>query len=136
MRTRNNSIVAVAKVLLIALFAAMTIAVAAPGASAASDGSCGGGEVCLYRNSNLTGQIYDTAGSISTYNTVDFFSCSFDCSVNDEVSSFKNNGFSCEVTLYKNASYGGPNTTLDLGQWTNMTGTPIGNDEASSHLWC
>ena len=101
-------------------------------------GLCASGQFCLYKDNHFKAGVARFFGNDSNYNGNSFNLCQgWGCGLNDNASSARNNGNFCQVTLRKNANYGGPGLTFPLGTQAPILGNyNIGNDEASSHLWC
>ncbi|WP_328944175.1 peptidase inhibitor family I36 protein [Streptomyces sp. NBC_00250] len=92
-------------------------AFAAPAQAASYDGVCnssGGGEICLYRDANASGPIYDTLYSKPSY-TGTYYGTGI--SINDSVTSVKNLDPDTNAELYTNGNYTGDHTTA----WSNAT---------------
>jgi len=98
---------------------------------------CAGGQVCLYKDNNFFGGVARFVGNDSSYGDNSFNVCSNSCGLGDNASSARNNGNTCAVTVYEHSNYKGSSTKYPLGTQTSIMGNyAIGNDRASSHLWC
>jgi hypothetical protein len=99
------------------------------------NGICDPNEFCLYRDSNRTGPVKDYASGVDDNTYVGNTWPIVGGGVNDEASSVWNRT-ACKVRVYQHADQNGSGRTVDSGAWTNLGGTPVGNDEASSHDAC
>ncbi|HEU4421864.1 MAG TPA: peptidase inhibitor family I36 protein [Pilimelia sp.] len=99
------------------------------------NGICETGEFCLYRDANRTGPVKDYASGIDDNTYVGNTWPIVGGKVNDGASSVWNRT-GCKVRVYQHADQNGSGKTIDAGGWTNLSGTPVGNDEASSHDAC
>ncbi|WP_017599420.1 peptidase inhibitor family I36 protein [Nocardiopsis lucentensis] len=113
----------------------------APAASAAVDGSCGGGEFCLYENTDYnkgnTPNVYQWTGSDRDYNNNRWYNAAdreFTNDVLDNEASSVWNRTGCDVTLYQHVGYGGANTTFDPGDSDGyLANNSVGDNRASAH---
>lgn len=101
-------------------------AMAAPAQAASYDGTCNssnGGEICLYRDANAQGIVYDTLYSKPSY-TGTYYGTSI--SINDSVTSIKNLDPDTTAYAFTNTNYTGDYaaawsgaTLNDLESWTD-----------------
>jgi len=99
------------------------------------NGICETGEFCLYRDFNRTGPVKDYLSGVDD-NTYDNNTWPIvGGGVNDEASSVWNRT-NCKVRVFQHSDQNGSGKTIDAGGWTNLSGTPVGNDSASSHDAC
>lgn len=101
-------------------------------ASAGSyNGSCessGGGEICLYRNYEFAGGIYDTLYSKTNYDGSTYYGTS--TLIDNTMSSAKNMDMVNNVGFYSGKNYTGTAEYLPAGLWLRY-----GGDIASSHCF-
>jgi hypothetical protein len=107
------------------------IAIAPTAAVAATDGDCGGSEICLYYGYRLQGPLYDTGGDVTNYSGKTFVGSSF--ALNDNVASARSRAIWQECLIYENANYGGTYYMVESGSTVNNLG--IMANEGSSHSW-
>ncbi|MBO0913935.1 peptidase inhibitor family I36 protein [Streptomyces laculatispora] len=112
------------------------LAGAAGTASAGSyNGSCesAGGEICLYRNANFGGGLYDTVYSKTNYSGSTYYGTSV--LIDNTISSVKNRDYVNAIDVYTGQNYTGARTHADPGLdlWDMAV---FGDDNAvSSHCF-
>lgn len=112
------------------------LAGAAGTAGAASyNGSCesAGGEICLYRYANFTGNLYDTIYSKTNYNGSTYYGTSV--LIDNTISSVRNRDYVNAIDVYTGQNYTGSRTHADPGLelWDMAV---FGDDNAiSSHCF-
>ncbi|MFE5485704.1 peptidase inhibitor family I36 protein [Streptomyces sp. NPDC056527] len=101
-------------------------------ASAGSyNGSCessGGGEICLYRNYEFAGGLYDTLYSKTNYDGSTYYGTQ--TLIDNTLSSAKNMDMVNNVGFYSGKNYTGTLEYLPAGLWLRY-----GDDVASSHCF-
>ncbi|MFG3142773.1 peptidase inhibitor family I36 protein [Streptomyces sp. NPDC048211] len=110
------------------------VALASPAQAASYDGTCnssGGGEICLYRDANVKGVLYDTLYSKPSY-TGTYFGTSV--SINDSVTSAKNMDPDTNAYVFTNPNYTGVNRVLWTGTIYNDFESDLDN-KISSHCF-
>ncbi|MBO0913933.1 peptidase inhibitor family I36 protein [Streptomyces laculatispora] len=118
----------------VGLVAAAVGALLLGGASAASagsyNGSCesAGGEICLYRNYEFAGGLYDTVYSKTNYDGSTYYGTS--TLIDNTLSSAKNMDMVNNVGFYSGKNYTGTLEYLPAGLWLRY-----GEDTASSHCF-
>ncbi|MQS38824.1 peptidase inhibitor family I36 protein [Streptomyces katsurahamanus] len=109
------------------------VAIASPAGAASYDGTCNssnGGEICLYRDANAVGPIYDTLYSKPTY-TGTYYGTNI--SIDNSVTSLRNLDPDTNVELYNNPNYTGESTSIWSG---SIFGDLQSSDNrASSHCF-
>ncbi|MCX4979635.1 peptidase inhibitor family I36 protein [Streptomyces sp. NBC_00572] len=112
-------------------------AFAAPAHAASYDGVCNsssGGEICLYRDKDAQGPIYDTLYSKPSY-TGTYYGTGI--SINDSVTSIKNLDPDTDAMVFTNANYTGDDSMI----WSGATfhdmgyGSPWMDNSISSHCF-
>jgi len=132
----NNLKAKIAIVLLLASLSALFVPKAAD--AAGIDGVCASGEMCAWKNSGAGGPIFDNPNSVTNYSYFNFWaSCgTWGCSnVNDEISSVKNRGTQCPMTMFKNSGYTGSSVFIPNDGVVYNIGGGF-NDSLSSGHFC
>ncbi|RAO28933.1 hypothetical protein PSN13_05213 [Micromonospora saelicesensis] len=114
-----------------ALVAGAQLATATP-ASAAFDGNCGSGELCLFFNVSYSGGMADFGGNISNYTSYNFYGTVHN--LNDNSASGKNYSSFQDVHMHEHANYGGSGLEFNPNQWRSNLGASWTN-RGSSHRW-
>lgn len=149
MVARPTSIMAISsstrRKIAVGLAAAGSAPLVSAGVAGADPGVCESGEVCLFENNDYnqggTPHVRQWTGDDATYTNNDWYD-SEDGSwttdgLNDEASSIKNQGTSCNVALYQHSNYSGASSTFARGASDGyLTNNNIGDNRASSHDWC
>ncbi|MFB8029218.1 peptidase inhibitor family I36 protein [Streptomyces sp. NPDC056465] len=111
------------------------VALASPVEAASYDGVCnssGGGEICLYRDANASGIVYDTLYSKPSY-TGTYFGTSI--SIDNSVTSVKNLDPDTTAYLFTNANYTGDYATAWAGATLNDLSSATDNKVSSHCFW-
>lgn len=107
--------------------------------SPAGDGDCDSEELCLWSLSNEGGSFASYIGSDSTYGGNTYLTSTL--SLNDTVSSLRNDGDTCAVFIYQHRYQDADDGWAFVIDNTNMTvnmsdlGANVDNN-LSSHHWC
>ena len=113
-----------------------TVALAVPAQATSYNGKCessGGGEICLYKDANFTGGLYDTLYSKPSY-TGTYYGTN--TSINNSVTSVINKDPSHTAFLFDGANYTGESTTIgNGGSYADLGYGGIMNNRASSHCF-
>ncbi|MFE7357717.1 peptidase inhibitor family I36 protein [Streptomyces sp. NPDC057543] len=111
------------------------VALASPAEAASYDGVCNsssGGEICLYRDANAVGPIYDTLYSKPSY-TGTYYGTSI--SINDSVTSVKNLDPDTSAYMFTNTNYTGDYATAWSGATLNHLSSLTDNKLSSHCFW-
>ncbi|MFF1847784.1 peptidase inhibitor family I36 protein [Streptomyces sp. NPDC058232] len=117
--------------LAVTVVSALLVGSAGTASAGSYNGSCessGGGEICLYRNSEFVGGLYDTLYSKTDYNGSTYYGTS--TLIDNTLSSAKNMDVVNNVGFYSGKNYTGTLEYLPAGLWLRN-----GDDIASSHCF-
>lgn len=111
-----------------------SVAFAAPASAHPCTGTTG--YVCLYKNSSYaSGGVSYFTGGISDYGSTNYTAhCSFNCKLNDSISSIQNRGSSWNTRHYEHAAWSGSSLNVLNGGQLDLYGIGL-NDDLSSHKW-
>jgi hypothetical protein len=96
---------------------------------------CDAGEWCVFRDANRSGPAKDFLRGVDATNYNHHRFPIVGGNVNDSVTSVWNRT-NCSVRIFRNAQFNAAGITVPPGRTFNMSITPVGNDQASSHDAC
>jgi hypothetical protein len=127
------------KALVLSAIVAVSIGVTqAPVRAANYNGVCEATDVCLWKNADYLGPVFDRTNGDSNYTGDQYFNSAG--AVNDETSSIWGRGSSTwRVRVYQNPGYSGNVACFDPNEITpslpNSSFGNLSNDGALSHIW-
>ena len=126
------------RLIIAAAISAMSLLSPLAAEAANYNGVCESADVCLWKNADYLGPLFDRSNSDSNYSGDQYFNNAG--AVNDETSSVWGRGTSTwRVRVYQNSSYSGNVACFDPNEITyqlpNSSFGNLNNDSASSHIW-
>lgn len=123
------------RLVLLGIAAVAILALAVPAIGHGDDvswnGTCNAGEFCVYRHSNFS-VVAATSGTKDDHYLGDFFPNSGGITLNDQISSLKNERTANHVRWYIDAHQGGASICMNAGGQDPSVPSNF-NDEISSH---